>query len=146
MGRVLPRLLAPHSVTVVDRARTIRSKNSTLIPMFYLHGVCSQIDAQATAFGLRGKQWDFDIISQWSNPSEQAIQVQWTREFWNEVVPYTRGVYVNHLAGDEPERLAAAYGPNYERLVAVKEAYDPNNVFRVNHNIRPRGGASPGSA
>ena len=124
---------------VVDRARTIPSP-MTLIPMFYMHGAWSQVDAPATAFGLRTRQWDFDIISQWTNPAEQAIHVQWTREFWKDVAPYTRGVYVNYLSDDEPERLTAAYGPNYERLVAVKNAYDPKNVFRMNHNIRPRPG------
>ena len=126
---------------VVDRSRTIPSP-MTLIPMFYLHGACSQIDAQTTAFGLRGNQWDFDIISQWTNPAEQAIHVQWTREFWNEVLPHTRGVYINHLSGDEPERLTSGYGPNYKRLIAVKEAYDPQNVFRVNHNIQPHRGTT----
>jgi FAD/FMN-containing dehydrogenase len=103
-----------------------------------MHGVYAEIDEQATAFGLRGTQWDFDIISQWTNPAEHALHVQWTREFWKDIVPYTRGVYVNHLAEDEPERLTAAYGPNYERLVAVKNTYDPDNIFRVNHNIQPR--------
>ena len=121
---------------VVDRARTIPSP-LTLLPIFYLHGAYSQIDTESTAFGLRGNQWDFDIISQWTNPAEQALHVQWTRDFWKHVAPYTRGVYVNHLSEDEPERLAAAYGPNYQRLVAVKNAYDPQNVFRMNHNIQP---------
>jgi FAD/FMN-containing dehydrogenase len=122
---------------VVDRAQTMPSP-TTLIPMFYTHGELSGVDPQATAFGLRGTQWDFDIISQWTNPAEQSVHVQWTREFWKEVVPYTCGVYVNHLSDDEPERLTAAYGPNYDRLVAVKSAYDPQNVFHMNHNIPPR--------
>jgi hypothetical protein len=121
---------------VVDRARTIPSP-LTLIPMFYLHGAYSHIEPAITAFGFRENQWDFDIISQWTNPAEQALHVQWTREFWKDAVPFTRGVYVNHLSDDEPERLTAAYGPNYERLIAVKGAYDPQNVFRMNHNIQP---------
>ena len=48
------------------------------------------------------------------------------------------GVYVNYLDKDEGEaRVKAAYGPNYERLVAVKKKYDPTNFFRLNHNIKP---------
>ena len=66
------------------------------------------------------------------------VHVQWTRQFWDAVEKYASGVYVNHLAGDEPQRLTAAFGPNYERLVDVKTKYDPGNLFRLNHNIRPR--------
>jgi FAD/FMN-containing dehydrogenase len=46
-------------------------------------------------------------------------------------------VYVNHLGADEPERVRAAYGNNYDRLVQVKQTYDPTNFFRQNPNIRP---------
>jgi FAD/FMN-containing dehydrogenase len=82
-------------------------------------------------------QWDFDIIAQWANPAEAAIHVQWARELWKDVEPYASGVYVNHIAEDEPGRVSAAYGPNYARLVSVKTQYDPGNLFRINHNIRP---------
>jgi FAD/FMN-containing dehydrogenase len=122
---------------VVDRAETITSP-MTAIGFFYVHGAAGRVDPQATAFGLRGNQWDFDIISQWTNPAEAVVHVQWTREFWKEVEPHASGVYVNHIAEDEPGRVTAAYGPNYERLVSVKTQYDPNNFFRLNHNIRPR--------
>ena len=122
---------------VVDRANTIPSP-LTAIGFFHFHGVASRVGPEATAFGLRAQQWDFDIIAQWTNPSESALHVQWAREFWREAEPYASGVYVNHIAEDEPGRVTAAYGPNYARLVAVKRQYDPNNLFRLNHNIRPR--------
>jgi hypothetical protein len=93
----------------------------------------------ATASGLRGNQWDFDIISQWTHAAEAAVHVQWTRQFWSLAEPFTTGaVYVNHIAEDEPGRIYAAFGPNYDRLVAVKSQYDPGNLFRLNHNIAPR--------
>jgi FAD/FMN-containing dehydrogenase len=124
---------------VLERAQTILSPMA-VVAVFYMHGVCTRVDAQATAFGFREPQWDFDIISQWTDPSEAAIHVQWTREFWKATERYANGVYVNHIADDEPQRVTAAYGPNYERLVAVKSTYDPDNIFRLNHNIRPRAG------
>jgi len=133
----LPELTDDFVDLLVDRAQTIPSP-LTAIGFFYFHGAASRVDPQATAFGLRSAQWDFDIISQWTNPAEAAVHVQWTREFWKASEPYASGVYVNHIAEDEPGRVTAAYGPNYARLVSVKTQYDPSNLFRLNHNIRPQ--------
>ena len=111
----------------------------TTIGLFYVHGTAGRVDASATAFRLRANQWDFDIISQWTNSAEAAVHVEWTRKFWSAAEPFTTGaVYVNHIAEDEPGRVHAAYGGNYERLVSVKTQYDPGNLFRLNHNIKPR--------
>jgi FAD/FMN-containing dehydrogenase len=122
---------------IVDRADTMRSPMS-VVGAFYVHGAAARVDPTATAFGLRGAQWDFDIISQWTDPSEADDHVRWTRQFWSETEPFcTGGVYVNHIAEDEPNRVHAAFGPNYERLVSVKNRYDPTNLFRLNHNIKP---------
>jgi FAD/FMN-containing dehydrogenase len=122
---------------IVDRADTMRSPMS-VVGMFYVHGVAARVDPSATAFGLRGAQWDFDIISQWTDPAEADDHVRWTRQFWGETEPFcTGGVYVNHIAEDEPGRVHAAFGANYERLVSVKNRYDPGNLFKLNHNITP---------
>ena len=67
-----------------------------------------------------------------------ARHIQWTREFWTAVEPFASGdVYVNHLDAEEATRIRAAYGPDYERLVALKNKYDPTNLFRLNQNIKP---------
>jgi FAD/FMN-containing dehydrogenase len=121
---------------IVERAETMSSPMS-VVGMFYVHGAAARVDPSATAFGLRGAQWDFDIISQWTDPALADEQVRWTRSFWAEVEPYATGVYVNHIAADEPGRVHAAFGKNYERLVSVKNTYDPTNLFRLNHNIPP---------
>jgi len=64
--------------------------------------------------------------------------MEWARGFFRDTAPYaTGGVYVNFLTEDESERIDEAYGPNYHRLAAVKRKYDPQNLFRVNQNIRP---------
>jgi FAD/FMN-containing dehydrogenase len=122
---------------IVEQAASMPSPR-TKIGLFYVHGAAGRVDPSATAFGLRGNQWDFDIISQWTNPAEAAIHVQWTRQFWSAAEPFTTGaVYVNHIAEDEPGRVHAAFGANYDRLAAVKARYDPANLFRLNHNIAP---------
>jgi hypothetical protein len=121
---------------IVDRAETMTSPMS-VVGLFYVHGVAARVDPSATAFGQRGEKWDFSIISQWTDPSLADEQVRWTRSYWSAAEPFATGVYVNHIAGDEPGRVHAAFGGNYDRLLSVKRQYDPNNLFRLNHNIEP---------
>jgi FAD/FMN-containing dehydrogenase len=110
----------------------------SMVGLFHVHGAASRVPADETAFGLREDQWDYDIISQWLPPEEPARYIQWTRAFWTAVEPFaTGGVYVNHLDAEEGERIRAAYGANYARLVALKNTYDPTNFFRLNQNIKP---------
>ena len=110
----------------------------SMVLFFHMHGAATRADRDATAFGLRQDQWDYDVISQWTDPAETARHVQWTREFWTAVEPFATGeVYVNHLDAEEATRIRAAYGGHYDRLVALKNKYDPTNLFRLNQNIKP---------
>ncbi|GAA4467531.1 FAD-binding oxidoreductase [Nibrella saemangeumensis] len=118
----------------------VAKRTSPLAVVLFLHmkGAATRIEAGETAYGLRNDQWDFDIISQWTNPDEAPEQIAWVRNFWNEIEPFTQGVYVNHLdAEDGTSRIRAAYGPNYDRLTELKAKYDPDNFFRLNNNISP---------
>src|SRR6516162_4028007 len=122
---------------LVERSTTMLSPMS-LVLFFHLHGAAARGDRNATAFGLRQDQWDYDVISQWNDPAETGQHVQWTREYWTAVEPFATGeVYVNHLDAEEVTRIRAAYGGHYDRLVALKNKYDPTNLFRMNQNIRP---------
>jgi FAD/FMN-containing dehydrogenase len=122
---------------LVDRAATMPSPMS-MVGFFHVHGAASRVHPDETAFGLRDDQWDYDIISQWQDPGEADRHIRWTREFWTAVEPFATGeVYVNHLDAEEGTRIRAAYGKNYERLVALKNTYDPTNLFRLNQNIKP---------
>jgi FAD/FMN-containing dehydrogenase len=122
---------------MVDRAGTMRSPMS-MVGIFHVHGAATRVDPNETAFGLRDDQWDYDVISQWNDPAEAAGHIQWTREFWNAVEPFASGeVYVNHLDAEEAGRITGAYSRNYQRLVALKNKYDPTNLFRMNQNIKP---------
>ena len=73
-----------------------------------------------------------------ADPSPER-HVRWAREFWSALEPFAPGgVYVNFLGDEGDERVKAAYGPDkYARLVALKNRYDPTNLFRLNQNIRP---------
>jgi FAD/FMN-containing dehydrogenase len=124
---------------MITRSTKFLSPMSNVL-FFHLHGAAARVDRDATAFGLRDDQWDYDVISQWTDPAESARHIQWTRDFWNAVEPFASGqVYVNHLDAEEGTRIRAAYGPSYERLVALKNKYDPTNLFRLNQNIKPTG-------
>ncbi len=72
------------------------------------------------------------------SPDYDEKCIGWAREFFDASAPYASGtVYVNFMTEDEEDRVKAAYGPNYDRLVELKNKYDPTNLFRVNHNIKP---------
>jgi FAD/FMN-containing dehydrogenase len=124
---------------LIDRAGTMRSPLS-LVGFFHVHGAATRVDPDATAFGPRADQWDYDVISQWNDPTEAATHIPWTRAFWSAVEPYASGeVYVNHLDAEEgTTRIRAAYRHGYDRLVALKNKYDPTNLFRLNQNIKPQ--------
>jgi FAD/FMN-containing dehydrogenase len=122
---------------LIERSAKMLSPMSMVL-FFHLHGAAARVDRNATAFGLRDDQWDYDVISQWTDPAESADHIRWTREFWTAVEPFATGeVYVNHLDAEEATRIRAAYSHGYERLVALKNKYDPTNLFRLNQNIKP---------
>ena len=123
---------------MIARSAKFLSPMSNVL-FFHLHGAATRVDPNETAFGARDDQWDYDVISQWTDVAESAGHIQWTREFWTAVEPFASGqVYVNHLDAEEgTTRIRAAYSRNYDRLVALKNKYDPTNLFRMNQNIRP---------
>ena len=103
-----------------------------------MHGAASRVDPAATAFTHRDEHYDFLILSQWADPSDSEENILWTRRFFEAMQPFfEKGVYVNNLGEEGEERVKEAYGEHYERLVALKDKYDPTNLFRLNQNIRP---------
>ena len=123
---------------VVAAARDFSSPR-TALTFFRVHGAAARVPATETAFGMRGNKWDFNILTQWQDPAETARHKDWTRAVWGRLDPLTSGTaYVNHMSGEETAAVVrASYGPNYDRLAQVKAKYDPDNIFRLNANIRP---------
>jgi FAD/FMN-containing dehydrogenase len=92
----------------------------------------------ATAYPHRNVQFAMNVHGRWLEPADDSKVVNWAREFFTAAAPYAAGsVYINFLTQDEGGRIREAYGQNYDRLVQVKRQYDPDNLFRFNHNIRP---------
>ena len=89
----------------------------------------------ATAFGHREARYNLNLIGQWTVREEAERHIQWVRTAWEAMVPYgTGGVYVTNVGSEADEGAAvmrAAYGANYERLVALKQQYDPSNFSGI---------------
>ena len=103
-------------------------------------GAASRVESDATAFPHRRLPYAPVIVSQWLDAATSEKNVGWARDFWKALGPLAGGgVYVNDLSHDDADRVRTAYGTNYERLAALKKAYDPDNLFRLNPNITPAG-------
>jgi hypothetical protein len=104
-----------------------------------LGGAISRVGRDETAFGERSAPYSLIITSEWIDPAESEKNIQWARKFWEAMQPFeSEAVYVNYLGTEGEDRIKAAYGPaKYERLVALKNKYDPTNFFRLNQNIKP---------
>ena len=102
-----------------------------------LRGAVCRVGLNATAFALRQPGFEIDMAGVWRAPVERAGVVSWVQATRDSLQPFAHGVYVNQLGDTSDQLVRAAYEPNYARLVEIKKKYDPNNVLRLNQNIRP---------
>jgi FAD/FMN-containing dehydrogenase len=106
--------------------------------MIHLHGAVSRVDPAATAFRHRRPGFDLAAFHLWPNPAQTGKYVALVTRLWEAMAPFSNGgVYVNTLLEEGDQRVRDAYGDNYDRLVALKNKYDPDNFFRMNQNIQP---------
>jgi FAD/FMN-containing dehydrogenase len=111
----------------------------TGIGLEHLGGAVARVAPDATAFHQRNAPYTVVIAAMWDAAAETEANIQWARETWDAVRPWMEdSVYVNYLDAGEDGRVREAFGPNYARLAAVKAKYDPENVFRSNHNVLPQ--------
>lgn len=104
-----------------------------------LGGAIGRVPDDATAYAHRNANFVLNVHGRWSDPSKDAQSIAWARDLFDAAAPYaTGGVYVNFLTGEEGDRVGAAYGSNFDRLIELKNRYDPKNLFRVNQNIRAK--------
>jgi hypothetical protein len=105
----------------------------------HIHGAAARVGVEDTAFPHRREGYNFLVLAQWLQPADTSRCVAWARDTYERMQPFfASGRYVNYLGDDEADAsVAAAYGPNYRRLQRIKATYDPNNLFRMNQNIRP---------
>ncbi len=128
---------------LVESAERITSPFSQIVLM-PVHGAATRVGAGETAFAFRDEHVQILHLASWEDDVEEN-HVQWSRQSWQALQPFaSQRAYVNFLSDEGTARVRAAYGPNYERLVALKTKYDPDNVFHLNQNIKPNISAHAG--
>lgn len=117
----------------------IQSAHSAAI-VFALGGALKEFPNDHCPMGNRDAELVLNLTASWDSPDEDDIHIGWAREAWNDMRRFsTGGTYVNFLTEDDGEdRIRAAYGSSYDRLVDVKTKWDPENTFSNNKNILPR--------
>lgn len=128
---------------LVESAARLTSPYSQ-IALLPVHGAATRVGASETAFAFREEHFEVMHLAGWEDDAE-AKHVHWARQSWQALQPLASQLaYVNVLDDEGTARVRAAYGPNYERLVALKTKYDPDNVFHLNQNIKPNISANLG--
>jgi FAD/FMN-containing dehydrogenase len=106
--------------------------------LFPINGAASRIGKHDTAWNYRDATWAQVMVGVDPDPANSEKIISWTKNYYDALHPYSAGgAYVNFMMDEGEERVRATYGDNYERLVTIKNKYDPDNLFRVNQNIRP---------
>ena len=120
----------------VERFASVPSPMSAIL-LEHFHGAVCRIGVTDTAVPHREEGWNLVLPSVWLDPADNDANIAWTRETHAALAPHlSNRRWLNYL-GDDQDSTAVrdAYGPNYGRLVQLKRKYDPENVFRHNHNI-----------
>jgi UDP-N-acetylenolpyruvoylglucosamine reductase len=107
--------------------------------MYPVNGAAGRVDKNDTAWNYRDANYAVVIVGIDSDPANKDSIINWARNYWNALHPFSAGgAYVNFLMDEGEDRIKATYGDNYNKLVDIKTKYDPNNLFRVNQNIKPQ--------
>jgi len=100
-------------------------------------GKIGRVASDATAFAHRHVKFDSLMLMDWPANTDASGHVKWLKDYWATVEPHTRGAYANDIGDVPQDRMHRNYGGNYDRLLALKNQYDPGNLFRLNANIAP---------
>ena len=106
--------------------------------LYPIDGAAGRVGKNDTAWNYRNAKWASVIVGVDSDPANKEKITSWTKAYYDALHSYSAGgAYINFMMDEGQERVQASYGENYSRLAAIKAKYDPNNLFRVNQNIKP---------
>jgi len=125
----------------IARHAELASSIPTMLSTMHLYpvnGAAQRVGRNDTAYSYREALFSEVIVGVDPDPANSEKIATWCKRYWEALHPYSAGgAYVNFMMDEGQERVQATYRDNYDRLVAIKRKYDPNNFFRVNQNIRP---------
>jgi FAD/FMN-containing dehydrogenase len=108
----------------------------SLMHLYPIDGAVHHVGRRETAWSFRDATWSMVIAGIDPDPATAEALTSWAKAYWEAVHPYTLGgAYINFMMDEEVDRIKATYRDNYDRLLKVKQKYDPTNFFRVNHYI-----------
>lgn len=117
------------------------SKIPTSLSQMHLYpisGAASRVGVEETPWAYRDANYAGVIVGVSPDAADAALITNWCKDYWEALHPYSSGgAYSNFMMDEGQERVQASYKHNYKRLVSIKQQYDPNNLFRVNQNIKP---------
>jgi FAD/FMN-containing dehydrogenase len=128
-----------------DRAIALHVKYGAQLPtmhstmhLYPINGAVHHVGASETAFSFREANFAEVIVGVDPDPANNARMIQWARDYWMALHPYSAGGgYINMMMDEGVDHVQAAYRDNYARLVQIKAKYDPGNLFHINQNIKP---------
>lgn len=126
--------------TLIEQVNKAESPLTQVI-LERLGGAIARVDEDAMALGNRQAAYAYHCIAMWQDPSESDTHIGWAKDLAAAMDRFAvPGVYLNYTSDQEQDqRVRSTYGPKYERMVALKDKYDPENVFCLNANIKPSG-------
>lgn len=123
--------------TMIEFAKRLPSPQCEIF-VGLIAGAANRVPSDAMAYGHRDAKFVMNVHGRWDEAAQDETCISWARAFFQASAPYaSAGAYVNFMTEDESGRVVAAYGANYPRLREIKKKYDPENVFHLNHNIKP---------
>jgi len=123
--------------TIVEFAAKLPSPHCEIF-IGTIGGQTASVAPEAMAYSNRDANYVMNVHGRWETAAEDERCIAWAREFFTTSQPFaSSGAYINFLTHDETDRIAFAYGATWNRLVELKNKYDPTNLFRMNQNIKP---------
>ena len=105
--------------------------------IYPINGAAGRVKNDATAWSYRDAKYAQVIVGVDPDPANKDKITKWTKDFFDAIHPFSAGgAYVNFMMDEGEERVKATYKDNYKRLSSIKKKYDPDNLFRVNQNIK----------
>jgi FAD/FMN-containing dehydrogenase len=137
-SHTIDKLSDPCIDAIIEHTHRYPTPNCEVL-LCHMEGAPAKLKANATAYAHRKARFIMNVHTRWADSSDDTKCLNWARDIWEATKPCASGVYVNFISDEGADRVRDAYPKEvWERLVKIKDKYDPENFFRMNQNIRPR--------